>query len=94
MADSTTPRARDLLAVRSRIRRGAPAAGASNGGRDLGRLAGSRPSAAGPEESLVVDGRSAVTPAQMVESKLEALLQRASLPGSYLPMRGLVRAGR
>jgi hypothetical protein len=54
----------------------------------------SRPSAAGSEESLVVDGRSAVTPAQMVESKLEALLQRSSLPGSYLPMRGLVRAGR
>jgi hypothetical protein len=34
-----------------------------------------RCSAAGPEESLMVDGRSAVTPAQMVESKLEALLQ-------------------
>jgi hypothetical protein len=30
----------------------------------------------------------------MVESKLEALLQRSSLPGSYLPMKGLVRAGR
>ena len=47
-----------------------------------------------PEESLVVDDRSAVTPAPMVESKLKALLQRASLPASYPPMRGLVRAGR
>jgi hypothetical protein len=75
MTDSTTLRARDLLALRSRIGWGANAAGARNGSRDLDRHAVSRPSAAGPEESLVVDGRSAVTPAQMVESKLEALLQ-------------------
>jgi hypothetical protein len=94
MADSTTAKAKDLLTVRSRARRGALAAGASNGRRDFDRLAVSHSSAAMPEESLVVDGRSAVTPAPMVESKLKALLQRASLPASYLPMRGLVRAGR
>jgi hypothetical protein len=54
----------------------------------------SRLSAAAPEESLVVDDRSAVTPAQMVESKLEALLRGSSLPVNYLSTRKLVRAGR
>jgi hypothetical protein len=47
-----------------------------------------------PEESLVVDDRSAVTPARMVESKLEALLRGSSMPMSYLSTRRLVRAGR
>jgi hypothetical protein len=94
MADSTMTDARDVPAVRIRISREGLAAGARDGGRGPGRLAVSRLSAAAPEESLVVDGRLAVTPAPMVESKLKALLQRVSLPASYLPMRGLVRAGR
>ncbi len=50
-----------------------------------------RTSAMLPEESLVDDGRSSVSPAQMVENKLMSLLQGASLPVSQLQMRGLVR---
>ena len=59
--------------------------------RELDRRAVSRYSAAVPEESLVVDGRSAMTPAQMVESKLVTLLQGSSLPVSHLQMRALLR---
>ncbi len=44
-----------------------------------------------PEESLVVDDRSNLTPAQMVENKLINRLKEASLPVSHLQMRGLVR---
>ena len=64
------------------------------GARDLDRLATSRLAAALPEESLVVDDRSAVTPAQMVESKLMSLLQGSSLPVSHLQMRGGIHRGR
>jgi len=94
MADSTMTDARDVPAVRIRISREGLAAGARDGGRGPGRLAGSRLSAAAPEESLVVDDRSAVTPAQMVESKLGALLRGSSMPVSYLSTRRPVRAGR
>jgi len=56
-------------------------------GRARGRLAASAPE----EESLVIDDRSGLTPAQMVESKLMSLLQGATLPVSHLQMRGLLR---
>ena len=45
-----------------------------------------------PEESMVIDDRAALTPAQMVESKLMSRLRESSLPMSHLQMRGLVRA--
>jgi hypothetical protein len=45
-----------------------------------------------PEESLVVDDRSHLTPAQMVETKLISRLKDSSLPVSHLQMRGLVKA--
>ncbi len=44
-----------------------------------------------PDESLVIDDRSNLTPAQMVESKLINRLRESSLPVSHLQMRGLVR---
>lgn len=44
-----------------------------------------------PEESMVEDDRSLLTPAQMVESKLIHRLRESSLPVSHLQMRGLVR---
>ncbi len=44
-----------------------------------------------PEESLVVDDRSHLSPAQMVENKLIHRLKESSLPVSHLQMRGLVR---
>ena len=44
-----------------------------------------------PEESMVVDDRSHLTPAQMVENKLINRLRESSLPVSHLQMRGLVR---
>ncbi len=58
-------------------------------GRGLTRI-----SASAPEESLVIDDRSELTPAQMVESKLVSLLQGATLPVSHLQMRGLLRGRR
>ena len=44
-----------------------------------------------PEESMVVDDRSHLTPAQMVENKLINRLKSSSLPVSHLQMRGMVR---
>ncbi len=44
-----------------------------------------------PEESMVVDDRSHLTPAQVVENKLINRLKESSLPVSHLQMRGLVR---
>jgi hypothetical protein len=44
-----------------------------------------------PEESMVIDDRSHLTPAQMVENKLVNRLRESSLPVSHLQMRGLVR---
>jgi hypothetical protein len=43
------------------------------------------------DESIVIDDRSALTPAQAVENKLMALLKEASLPVSHLQLRGMVR---
>lgn len=51
----------------------------------------SRFASALPEESLVVDDRSALSPAQMVENKLVHRLKELSMPVSHLQMRGLVR---
>jgi len=43
------------------------------------------------EETLVVDDRSGLSPAEMVESKLSRKLQETSLPVSHLQTRGLLR---
>ena len=47
--------------------------------------------AAMPEESLVVDDRCGLTPAQAVEGKLLNLLRTESLPVSHLQLRGIAR---
>ena len=44
-----------------------------------------------PEESMVIDDRSHLTPAQMVENRLINRLRESSLPVSHLQIRGLVR---
>ena len=44
-----------------------------------------------PEESLVVDDRCDVRPAQLVETKLTRVLGSSMLPVSHLQMRGLLR---
>ena len=44
------------------------------------------------EEALVVDERSGLRPAHVVESKLTRMLKEASLPASHLQMRGLLRS--
>jgi hypothetical protein len=44
------------------------------------------------EEAVVVDERSGVRPAQMVENKLTSMLRKASLPVSHLRMPGLLRS--
>jgi hypothetical protein len=49
------------------------------------------PSLGSREEALVVDERSQLRPAQVVENKLTRLLQDASLPVSHLQMRRLLR---
>jgi hypothetical protein len=43
------------------------------------------------DETLIVDDRSGLSPAQMVETKLANLLRGATLPVSHLQMRGLLR---
>jgi len=43
------------------------------------------------EETLVIDDRSSLSPAQMVETKLSRMLRETSLPVSHLQMRGLLR---
>jgi hypothetical protein len=43
------------------------------------------------EETLVVDARATLGPAQMVERKLLALLRDKVLPVSHLRMRNMVR---
>lgn len=43
------------------------------------------------EEALVVDERSGLRPAQVVESKLMRMIKNASLPVSHLQMTGLLR---
>ncbi len=44
------------------------------------------------EEALVVDERSGLRPAQVVETKLMRMIKNASLPVSHLQMRGLLRS--
>jgi len=56
------------------------------------RVLPSRFAAGLPEESMVIDDRAGLSPAQMVESKLMSRLRESSLPVSHLQMRGLVRA--
>jgi hypothetical protein len=51
-----------------------------------------RPSLGSREEALIVDERTHLRPAQVVESKLTRMLKDASLPVSYLQMRGLLRS--
>src|SRR4051794_26454006 len=46
---------------------------------------------AAPEESLVVDDRCDLSPAQMVETKLTRVLGGSTLPVSHLQMRGILR---
>jgi hypothetical protein len=46
---------------------------------------------ASPEESLVIDDRCDLSPAQMVETKLTRVLGGSTLPVSHLQMRGLLR---
>lgn len=43
------------------------------------------------DETLVVDGRSGISPAQAVEEKLTRMLRDASLPISHLQTRKLLR---
>jgi len=47
---------------------------------------------AAQEEVFIVDDRSAVSAAQMVENKLTRILKDASLPVSHLQMRNLLRS--
>jgi hypothetical protein len=51
-----------------------------------------RPSLTSRDEALVVDERSTLRPAQVVESKLSRMLENASVPVSHLQTRGLLRA--
>jgi len=44
------------------------------------------------EEVFIVDDRSAMSAAQMVENKLTRILKDASLPVSHLQMRNLLRS--
>jgi hypothetical protein len=44
------------------------------------------------EESLVIDSRSELSPAQLVENKLTRILGDASVPASQLQVRGLLRS--
>ncbi len=44
------------------------------------------------QEVFIVDDRSAVSAAQMVENKLTRILKDASLPVSHLQMRNLLRS--
>ncbi|WP_165228401.1 hypothetical protein [Aquisphaera insulae] len=51
-----------------------------------------RPPLIARDEALVVDERSSLRPAQVVETKLTRVLRDASLPISHLQMRGLLRS--
>ena len=58
--------------------------------RDHEAVAARRP--APREEALVLDERSGLRPACVVESKLTRLLKEASLPASRLQMRAMLKA--
>lgn len=44
------------------------------------------------QEELIVDDRSGIRPAQLVEDKLTRILKDSSVPVSHLQMRGLLRS--
>jgi hypothetical protein len=44
------------------------------------------------EEELIVDDRSGIRPAQLVEDKLTRILKDSSIPVSHLQMRRLLRS--
>jgi len=48
--------------------------------------------AQGHDEALIIDARSSVSPAQMVENKLSRMLKDTSMPVSHLQMRGLLKS--
>ncbi len=50
-----------------------------------------RSTASGPEESMVVDDRCELRPAQLVETKLTRVLGGSTLPVSHLQMRGMLK---
>jgi hypothetical protein len=65
---------------------------AGRAGLSRGRLAPEpSPSLTIPEESIVVDDRTDLTPAEAVENKLMALLKETSMPVSHLQKRGFLR---
>jgi hypothetical protein len=43
------------------------------------------------DEALIIDDRSGMRPARMVENKLSKMLKDSSIPVSHLQMRGLLR---
>jgi len=47
---------------------------------------------ASDEDTLVIDDRSTLSPAQAVENRLSRILSDTSLPISHLQMRGLLRS--
>jgi len=53
---------------------------------------GRRDVQAAEEEVFIIDDRSAMSAAQMVENKLTRILKDASLPVSHLQMRNLLRS--
>lgn len=56
------------------------------------RLAGNPADPRIAEEELIVDNRSGISPAEMVENKLSRRLGNASLPVSHLQTRCLLRS--
>lgn len=52
----------------------------------------SHPVSPAPQETLVCDARAGLTPAQMVERKLVAMLRSTILPASHLQVSRMRRA--
>ena len=77
----------DWLAVPSR-----PRGGVVSDRLPAPEQAGRPDSRAVEEEVFIVDDRSAMSAAQMVENKLTRILKDASLPVSHLQMRNLLRS--
>ncbi len=74
----------------------APPAGLSNRlyreNRKRNRIEVAPPTNAVSDETLVIDDRAHVSPAQAIESKLTRLLEQAWVPVSHLQTRGLLKA--
>jgi len=68
-----------------------PSEGGHDGAADRFVVGKSTP-APSVEESLIVDDRFGISPAQLVEGKLTRILKGTSLPVSHLQMRGLLRS--